>query len=53
MKINNVRFCGGTILDEETILTAAHCLRDDEDKPLTIARIEVRAGITDRTNGLG
>ena len=41
-------FCGGTILDSKTILSAGHCFDKDKDygKAITIL-----AGVNDRTKG--
>ena len=41
-------FCGGSVIDATTILTAAHCV--EESSP---GDIVVRAGVTDRDDGSG
>ena len=43
-------FCGGTIIDAKTILTAAHCYAN---KDLNSANFFVTAGIVDRINDAG
>lgn len=35
-------YCSGTVIDDTTILTAAHCVVVTAQQPLTMARIEVR-----------
>lgn len=39
-------FCGGSIIDRSTILTAAHCVRAGQE-----AQVTVHYGSTDRTTG--
>ena len=41
-------FCGGTVIDVSTIVTAAHCVEGS-----TAADLFVRAGVTDRTDSTG
>jgi trypsin len=40
--------CGGVILDATHVVTAAHCVHDDEDEVIAPSTVAVRAGITSR-----
>ncbi len=46
---NLYHFCGGTIINEEWILTASHCLEDFDDP----GQFKVRAGFTDMSSAEG
>lgn len=43
----SARFCTGTVLRGEWVLTAAHCVHDDAGRPLQAAEIDVALGTTD------
>ena len=43
-------FCGGTILDEVTVLSAAHCFADEWGYPNSITYMHVVAGALDLVN---
>ena len=45
-------FCTGTILDEFTVLTAAHCINEDPTKNGTFIRLMVMAGSTKPQAGI-
>merc|ERR1711962_1649639 len=45
----NWQFCGGSILDETTIMCAAHCF----DKGQSMSGYNVRAGVKDKNNNSG
>jgi protease YdgD len=43
-------FCTGTLVAEDLVLTAAHCLFDDAQQPIPAGRITFRAGLADGTS---
>merc|ERR1712038_1022241 len=45
----NWHFCGGTILDETTVMCAAHCF----DKGQSMSGYNIRAGVTDKGDSSG
>jgi hypothetical protein len=46
--------CGGSVLDATHVVTAAHCLLDEDDDAIPVDLLEVYAGLTDRDQlGLG
>ncbi|MCU0828201.1 MAG: trypsin-like peptidase domain-containing protein [Tabrizicola sp.] len=43
-------FCTGTLVAADLVLTAAHCLFDDDQQPIPAGRITFRAGLADGTS---
>ena len=50
VQIGGSHFCGGTILDTYTILSAAHCF-DDYDYEGALDRFSIRAGSREWSSG--